>query len=187
MTRRMYTPGRRAFTGGLLAAALMPPAAPAIAARGVRRNISSFSLHDWRDHFDRLGKGVIIADTTTRVMQHWTGEGEMRVYPTSVPLSDELTRRGYTEIVFKDPHPDWAPTPSMIERDPDLPRYVPPGPENPLGVRALHLSWRYYRIHGTNDTRKIGRQSSSGCIGLYNSQIEYVYDRTPVGTQVKLI
>ena len=102
-------------------------------------------------------------------------------------MTDELTRRGYTEIVFKDPEPDWTPTPSMRERDPSLPAYMPPGPNNPLGVRSLHLTWQYYRIHGTHDTRKIGRRSSSGCIGLYNEHIIEVYNRTPVGTQVKLI
>uniref|UniRef100_UPI00404864ED L,D-transpeptidase n=1 Tax=Yoonia sp. TaxID=2212373 RepID=UPI00404864ED len=49
------------------------------------------------------------------------------------------------------------------------------------------LSWTYYRIHGTADTHKIGRKSSNGCIGLYNEQIEEVYSRSPVATQVKLI
>ena len=154
----------------------------------VRRNISSFRLHDWRDHFDTLGRGVIISDTTTRVLQHWTEDGEMRVYPTSVPLTDELTRRGYTEVVEKRENPSWAPTPSMLERNPEWPAKVPGGdPLNPLGSRALYLSWQYYRIHGTQDTRKIGRRSSSGCIGLYNEQIEEVYDRCGVGTQVKLL
>ena len=52
-----------------------------------------------------------------------------------------------------------------------LPAYVPPGPNNPLGTHALYLSWTYYRIHGTHDTRKIGRRSSSGCVGLYNQHI----------------
>jgi len=75
----------------------------------------------------------------------------------------------------------------MKERNPEWPDYWPPGPDNPLGVRALHLSWTYYRIHGTHDTRKIGRRSSSGCIGLYNEQIIEVFERTPVGTQVRLI
>jgi L,D-transpeptidase ErfK/SrfK len=146
----------------------------------VRRNISSFALHEWRDHFDTLGKGILLSDTITRVLQHWTADGEMRIYPTSVPLNEELTRRGYTEVVEKRKNPSWAPTPSMRERNPEW-------PANPLGTRALYLSWQYYRIHGTQDTRKIGRRSSNGCIGLYNEQIEEVYDRVPIGTQVKLI
>lgn len=154
----------------------------------VRRNISSFYIHDWRDHFDRLGKGILLSDTNTMVLQHWTAEGEMRIYPTSVPLTDELTRRGYTEVVEKRENPGWAPTPSMRERNPEWPAYINGGdPANPLGTRALYLSWQYYRIHGTQDTRKIGRRSSNGCIGLFNEQIEEVYGRAPVGTQVKLI
>ncbi len=34
---------------------------------------------------------------------------------------------------------------------------------------------------------KIGCKSSNGCIGLYDRQIEEVYDRARIGTQVKLI
>ncbi len=75
----------------------------------------------------------------------------------------------------------------MLKRDPTLPRYVGPGPQNPLGTHALYLSWQYYRIHGTNDRRKIGRRASNGCIGLYNDQIAELFDPAVVGTQVKLI
>ncbi|MBT8075986.1 MAG: L,D-transpeptidase [Gammaproteobacteria bacterium] len=180
---------RRGFMVSLAGAAatLAAPAVFAQASPSVRRNASGFRLHEWSEHFDALGKGIIISDTNSRVLQHWTADGEMRIYPTSVPTTDELTRRGYTKIVFKDPAPDWTPTPSMRERDPSLPAYVPAGPDNPLGARAMHLTWTYYRIHGTHDTRKIGRRSSSGCIGLYNEQIIEVYNRTPIGTQVKLI
>lgn len=153
-----------------------------------RHNTSSFYLHDWRDHFEEIGKGILLSDTNTMVLQHWTADGEMRVYPTSVPRTDDLTRRGYTEVVEKRKNPSWAPTPDMRKSNPEWPARVPGGdPINPLGTRALYLSWTYYRIHGTADTRKIGRQSSNGCIGLYNEQIEEVYERTPVGTQVKLI
>lgn len=154
----------------------------------VRRNVSSFALHNWQDHFDSIGKGIIISDTVSKFMQHWTADSEMRMYPTSVPLTDELTKRGYTKVVEKRKNPTWRPTPSMLERNPEWPKVVQGGdPINPLGTRALYLSWTYYRIHGTQDTRKIGRKSSNGCIGLFNEQIEEVYERTPIGTQVKLI
>ena len=69
-------------------------------------------------------------------------------------MSEELTRRGRTKVVRKIEGPDWRPTPSMLQRNPEWPAYVPPGPENPLGTHALYLSWTYYRIHGTHDTRK---------------------------------
>lgn len=173
------------------ASALAAPSlvlAPSTGAGGVRRNLSSFALHDWQDHFDAIGKGIIISDTNSKFLQHWTDDGEMRIYPTLVPLTDELTKRGYTTVIEKRENPSWRPTPSMRERNPEWPEVIEGGdPENPLGTRSLCLSWTYYRIHGTQDTRKIGRRSSNGCIGLYNQQIEEVYARTPIGTQVKLI
>ncbi|UWP93905.1 L,D-transpeptidase (plasmid) [Aliiroseovarius crassostreae] len=179
---------RRRLVLGVSAFLTTPTILRAQEAEPVLRNISSFALHDWKDHFDNLGKGILLSDMTTKVLQHWTSDGEMRVYPTSVPLTDELTKRGYTEVVEKRKNPSWAPTPSMRERNPEWPAIIKGGdPSNPLGTRALYLSWQYYRIHGTQDTRKIGRRSSNGCIGLFNEQIEEVYERTPVGTQVKLI
>jgi lipoprotein-anchoring transpeptidase ErfK/SrfK len=102
-------------------------------------------------------------------------------------MSDELTRRGRTKVVKKVEGPSWRPTPSMLERNPEWPEFIPPGPENPLGTHALYLSWQYYRIHGTHDTRKIGRRSSNGCIGLYNEHINELFSLTKVGTQVLLI
>ena len=181
---------RRALMGGISLTFATPYLALAQDREGeaTERNIASFRPHVWQDHFDTLGNGIIIADTNTRALQHWTSDGEMRLYPTSVPLTDELTRRGYTSVIEKRKNPTWRPTPSMLERNPEWPRVVEGGdPINPLGTRALYLSWTYYRIHGTQDTRKIGRRSSNGCIGLYNEHIEEVYERAPVGTQVKLI
>jgi L,D-transpeptidase ErfK/SrfK len=153
----------------------------------VPRNTSGFTQQHWQDHFDTLGKAAIVADTTSRALHFWSGDGETyNIYPTSVPRSDELTKRGYTKVVRKRVGPDWTPTPSMVERDPTL-KYMPPGPGNPLGTHAMYLDWPAYLIHGTHDTRKIGRQSSDGCIGLYNHMIEALFAITPIGAQVRII
>lgn len=154
----------------------------------VRRNISSFRRQRWQDHFQTLGKATLLADTTSRALHYWSADGEdYRLYPTSVPMSDEMTKRGYTEVVRKRVGPDWTPTASMRSRNPELPAYMPPGPDNPLGTHALYLSWPAYLIHGTHDTRKIGRRSSSGCIGLYNEKIAELFELVPVGAQVRVI
>ena len=92
-----------------------------------------------------------------------------------------------TKIVRKRVGPDWRPTANMLKRNPDWPKYIPAGPDNPLGTHAMYLTWKYYRIHGTHDTRKIGRRSSSGCIGLFNEHIEELFNLSKVGTQVLLI
>ena len=192
----IVTPSRRAFLAG--SAALI--GAPAVAqelpagqaerdpALSVRRNISSFRTLDWRPYFENLRNGAILVDIDSRAVHYWNeGETVYKLYPSSVPLTDDLTRRGRTRVILKDPKPDWRPTPSMKKRNPEWPDYIGPGPENPLGTRSLHLSWTYYRIHGTHDTRKIGRKSSNGCIGLYNEHIEELYEMANVGTQVLLI
>ena len=151
------------------------------------RRISGLSTERWQDHFGSISRDAILVKVNDRVLHYWGADGFYRIYPTSVPLTEEMTRRGRTSITLKRPDPDWRPTASMLARRPDLPTYVPPGPDNPLGIRALNLSWPAYRIHGTNDIRKIGRQSSSGCIGLFNEHIVEVYDRAQIGTPVLLV
>ncbi|WP_170325516.1 L,D-transpeptidase [Ruegeria arenilitoris] len=154
----------------------------------VRRNVSSFSQQNWQDHFDELGVGCLLADITSRAVHYWSPDGTYKLYPSSVPMSEELTKRGYTKIVRKTEFPSWTPTASMRERDPSLPVRMEGGdPGNPLGTRAMYLDWPAYLVHGTHDTRKIGRQSSSGCIGLYNQHVEELYPLVQIGTQVRLV
>lgn len=153
-----------------------------------RRNQSSFHMQDWRPYFTNLTNGAILIDLTSRALHFWSeDESIYRLFPTSIPVSEDLTRRGRTEIIKKVEGPSWSPTPEMKKRNPDWPDFVGPGPDNPLGTHALWLSWQYYRIHGTHDTRKIGRKSSNGCIGLYNEHIKMLYDATKIGTQVLIM
>lgn len=155
---------------------------------GVMRNISSFRSLDWQPYFSNLSGGAILVDIQSRALHYWSEDQSIyKLYPTSVPMTDDLTRKGATEITRMVEGPEWRPTPSMRERNPEWPEFIGAGPDNPLGTHALYLSWQYYRIHGTHDTRKIGRRSSNGCIGLYNEHIKELYGMTRVGTQVLLI
>ena len=198
MSKKLFEiPTRRAFLTGSAAVLATPALAqtndlPGFAERdqteSVRRNISSFRTLDWRPYFENTKNGAIIVDIDSRAVHFWNeDQTEYKLYPSSVPLTDELTRRGRTTITRKVDGPSWRPTPSMLKRNPEWPKFICPGPENPLGSHALYLSWTYYRIHGTHDTRKIGRKSSNGCIGLYNEHIAELFSKTKVGTQVLLI
>jgi L,D-transpeptidase ErfK/SrfK len=198
MSKKLFqTPTRRAFLTGTAAVLGAPALAqtthlPGSAERdqteSVRRNISSFRTLDWRPYFENTKNGAILVDIDSRAVHFWNEEQtEYKLYPSSVPLTAELTRRGRTKVTRKVDGPSWRPTPSMLERNPEWPKFIGPGPENPLGTHALYLSWTYYRIHGTHDTRKIGRKSSNGCIGLYNEHIAELFSKTQVGTQVLLI
>ncbi len=200
--KRFSLTGRRAFLAG--SAAML--AAPALAQstggvnspatteserdlnESVQRNISSFRMLDWRPYFTNTRNGAILVDIDSRAVHYWNEDQTVyKLYPSSVPLTDELTRRGRTSVIQKVVDPTWRPTPSMLKRNPEWPAVIGPGPDNPLGPFALYLSWTYYRIHGTHDTRKIGRRSSNGCIGLYNEHITELFGMAKVGTQVLLI
>ena len=153
-----------------------------------RHNIFSYRAQFWQPDFKALRTGEILVDTKTRSLHYWGKNGkDYKIYPTSVPLNKKLTRLGHTKVTKKIIGPEWRPTPEMRKRDPQLPEFMPAGPDNPLGSHALYLSWPSYRIHGTSDTRKIGRQSSSGCIGLYNEQIQELFNLVEIGTPVKLL
>jgi lipoprotein-anchoring transpeptidase ErfK/SrfK len=80
--------------------------------------------------------------------------------------------------------PDWTPPAEMLARRPDLPRFMPGGPDNPLGARAMYLGSSLYRIHGSNEPWSIGTQVSSGCIRLRNEDVVDLYGRVKVGTRV---
>ncbi len=199
MTDRQFT--RRAILstgalalGGLampslLRAEELPDYEAEAPAQVVRHNLMGFLQHDWRDHFDHLQKGAILCDTQSRAVHFWSAdEATYLVYPSSVPMSDEFTRRGLTEVTLKRHMPTWIPTPNMRERDPSLPERVEGGdPKNPMGTRAMNLSWQYYRVHGIDNPAKVGRKASNGCFGLMNPHVEELYELVVVGTQVRVI
>ena len=192
LARRSFLTGAACITGSFAIAQDTgfsdPIEIEPVVTKKTKRNISSFRVLDWRPYFKNLKNGAILSDISSRALHFWSEDEKVyRLYPTSVPISDDLTRKGRTRVVKKVEGPSWAPTPEMKKRNPEWPDFIGPGPENPLGSHALYLSWTFYRIHGTHDTRKIGRRSSNGCIGLYNEQISELYELSKVGTQVLLI
>jgi lipoprotein-anchoring transpeptidase ErfK/SrfK len=72
----------------------------------------------------------------------------------------------------------------MRQRVPDLPAYMPGGPNNPLGARALYIGSTLYRIHGTSEPWTIGQAVSSGCIRMTNEDVIDLYERVKIGAKV---
>ena len=71
--------------------------------------------------------------------------------------------------------------------DPDLPKYMAGGIDNPLGARALYLGSSQYRIHGSNEPDTMGAAVSSGCIRMTNRDVVDLYSRAKVGTKVVVL
>lgn len=96
-------------------------------------------------------------------------------YPT--PLGRFTVTRKRFLPTWVNPHPDegWG----RFE-----PKSIPPGPGNPLGLRALNISSPNIRIHGTPSDRSIGYNASHGCIRMHNSDVVQLYPMVPKGATV---
>jgi len=131
-------------------------------------------------------EGIIINLADMRLYYFADGE-PMRSYPLGIGREGLSTPLGHTTVVRKVANPTWRPTARMRRDDPTLPAEVPSGPDNPMGTRALYLGFAPYAIHGTNRPFAVGRRVSSGCLRLYTTDIEDLYDRVAVGTKVTIV
>lgn len=112
---------RRNFVAGLAAVGGAPLAAQAVdggesveierdISTAVRHNISSFRSLDWQPYFSNLSNGAILVDLDSRALHFWQESGAYHLFPSSVPLSEDLTKRGRTSVIRKvegrpgDPH-----------------------------------------------------------------------------------
>lgn len=75
-------------------------------------------------------------------------------------------------------------TPTPVGRWLIVQKVINPG--GPFGSRWMRLSipWGGFGIHGTNDPGLIGQAVSHGCIRLHNADVEWLYNRVPLGTLV---
>jgi lipoprotein-anchoring transpeptidase ErfK/SrfK len=127
--------------------------------------------------------GTIVIDTEQRFLYLVEAGGTAMRYGVGVGR-EGFEWKGVRTIERKAEWPDWRPPAQMLRRRPDLPRYMPGGPENPLGARAIYLAGTLYRIHGSNEPQSIGHAVSSGCIRMRNEDVIDLYDRVKVGTTV---
>jgi lipoprotein-anchoring transpeptidase ErfK/SrfK len=130
--------------------------------------------------------GTVIINTPERMLYLVQPGGRALRYGIGVGRPG-FTWAGVKSVTMKKEWPDWRPPDEMLRRRPDLPHYMPGGPENPLGARALYLGDTLYRIHGSNEPWTIGTQVSSGCIRMRNEDVIDLYGRVPVGTRVIVI
>jgi len=130
--------------------------------------------------------GIVISVAERRLYRIYA-DGRVHVYPVAVGRHPSLIPLGVTEIIRKRRNPTWIPTPSMRREKPSLPASVPPGPNNPMGLFAMDLTWENYRIHGTNDPSSIGRAASSGCFRMLPRDVEQLFATVSVGTPVLVV
>ena len=138
--------------------------------------------------------GTVVVDIKKRRLFVVENGGRAIRYGIGVGRSQGANFRGTGVVGRKEKWPYWTPTGNMMAAIPEYRKYsagLPGGEENPLGPRALYLyrdgKDTMFRLHGTIEPETIGHAVSSGCIRLFNQDIIDLYDRVPVGAQVKVI
>ena len=181
------------FTGSSFAKPRPAPAAgapfspAAFAAPSRSGGYSSYSGSRIVDFSRALKPGSILIKTGERKLYYVLGDGKAIQYGIGVGR-EGFTWRGQKRISRKAEWPSWSPPARMIARERAkgiiLPAYMPGGPSNPLGARALYLGGSLYRIHGTNQPSSIGQATSSGCIRMLNEEVIDLHDRVKIGALV---
>ena len=127
--------------------------------------------------------GTIVVETSERRLYYVMGDGKAMKYGIGVGR-EGFQWSGTHRVTRKREWPGWTPPPAMRRRQPGLPTYMPGGPNNPLGARAIYIGSTLYRIHGSNQPWTIGHAVSSGCIRMTNEDVTDLYQRASIGSRV---
>lgn len=133
--------------------------------------------------------GITINLAEYRLYLVWREDEQLRVriYPIGLGREGWLTPVGLYQVESMIDDPLWTMPEAMRQNNPEMPRVVPPGPDNPLGRHWIGLSLPGYGIHGTNRPYGIGRRVSHGCVRLYPRDIADLIGRVERGMAVKVI
>jgi lipoprotein-anchoring transpeptidase ErfK/SrfK len=133
-----------------------------------------------------LGKTIIIRLSQNKLYlydglglekSYSVATGQLGIYPTP---------QGHWTIVNKRINPTWV-NPAKDTWGADEPAFIPPGPDNPLGTRALDLDAPGIRIHGSPADSSIGHWASHGCIRMHIPDSEDLFNRVDIGTPVIIV
>jgi L,D-transpeptidase catalytic domain/Putative peptidoglycan binding domain len=132
----------------------------------------------------RFGPVVVIKRDSKRLIL-FNGTKTVRAFPVATGQAAYPTPTGNFAIADKQRNPWWRPPPDSEWAQGAKP--IPPGPGNPLGTRWMGLTAPLVGIHGTPDAASIGYSASHGCIRMYISDADWLFDHVDLGTPVLIL
>jgi lipoprotein-anchoring transpeptidase ErfK/SrfK len=176
LIQRSSRPGRRlrerASTRSLMDAVRSDATSMKLQVRPVEPSVSEKTL----------GQTIIIRLSQNRLYLY-DGLELLKNYPVATGQPAYPTPQGHWMIVNKRINPTWY-NPAKDTWGKNEPDFIPPGPDNPLGTRALDLDASGIRIHGTYADSSIGTYASHGCIRMHIYDSEDLFGLVEVGTPV---
>jgi lipoprotein-anchoring transpeptidase ErfK/SrfK len=133
------------------------------------------------DDFDT----VILIKQQDHTLSLYHREELKKIYGVAVGMPQYPTPTGSFKVVRKRTNPTWYNPRSEWAKE--MPDFIPPGPDNPLGSRAMDLNTPGIRIHGTPNEASIGHSASHGCIRMKMAEAEDLFNRVKVETPVEII
>jgi lipoprotein-anchoring transpeptidase ErfK/SrfK len=142
------------------------------------------------DYHRKEAPGTIVIDTDNKYL--YLVQPNQKAIRYGVTVGEEAQGwSGVAKIGNMTEWPGWTPTAGEHQRLGPLPNFVPGGPQNPMGARAMYLFANgkdtLFRIHGTNQPEYIGSAISSGCIRLTNENVIDLYSRVKIGSPVVVL
>ncbi len=128
---------------------------------------------------------VLVVSTSANKLSFYRDGKVSKTYSVATGTGGFPTPHGQFRITAKRRNPTWVNPGADWAKD--MPPYIGPGPNNPLGTRALNLSASGIRIHGTPNDASIGTNASHGCIRMHMHEVEELFDQMDVGTPVLIV
>jgi len=124
----------------------------------------------------RAGENMLYLYENGQIVKQW---------PVATGARGFLTPEGVWRITDKIVNPSWHNPGSAWARD--LPAVIGPGPNNPLGTKALRLDAPAILIHATANRGSIGYSESHGCIRMTEENEAELFSMVGVGTRVAVV
>ncbi len=151
---------------------------------------------DVRRIVPRHGGDGIVINIPEKMLYLFKGPG-VRAFPVGLgmPQCDRTacwrTPTGPFTVTRKERNPTWhvpkAMQKEMERQGEEVLAVVPPGPENPLGRFAVHLSIPGILIHETIWPETVYRLRSHGCIRVHAAHMEPFFEEVEPGTPGEII
>jgi lipoprotein-anchoring transpeptidase ErfK/SrfK len=128
---------------------------------------------------------LIIINLSAHTLSLYERDKLIAQFPVACGSPTFPTPIGHWKIILKEVNPAWRNPGSAWAKS--MPPYIPPGPGNPLGTRALTTNANGVLIHGTPSPGSVGRSVSHGCIRMYMKDVEQLFPMVEVDTPIYVI
>jgi lipoprotein-anchoring transpeptidase ErfK/SrfK len=141
----------------------------------------------------KLGKQILVVQSQRKIYLY-DGDKIIKTYRCAVGMRSYPTPNGTFHIGKKVKNPTWRNGYASWSRN--MPSYIGPGPNNPLGLFAMYV---YTKTKGGSDTgvrfhgiprseySSIGHAASHGCLRMMPASVKDFFGRVKVGTLVYII